>query len=329
MTKDRGFLLINVGTPESTSVSDVRRYLREFLSDKRVIDLPAALRWLLLNFIILPLRPRKSAEAYRAIWTSAGSPLLLYTRQLAERVQQHTSVKVKFAMRYGNPSIASVLREFENEGIRSIRVLPLYPQYASASTASSIAELYECAARMNDPLEFDILPPFFEDGGFIEAQARLIAPVLPNTDHVLFSFHGLPERQISRSAGPGCHTEGCCENPGERLRMCYRAQSFRTARALADRLKIQSYSVSFQSRLGKTPWIKPYTDHVIQELGARGGRLAVVCPSFVSDCLETLEEINIRARADFLKAGGKEFHYVPCVNAEASWVTRVAQWAGD
>jgi len=327
MTNDRGFLLINVGTPDSTSVSDVRRYLREFLSDGRVIDLPGIFRWLLLNFIILPLRPRKSAEAYRAIWTKEGSPLLLYTRDLAAQVQNLTSRKVKFAMRYGNPSIASALAEFAREGIRRVRVLPLYPQYASASTASSIAELYECAAQMNDPLEFEILPPFFEDTGFVEAQAALIAPVLSRVDHVLFSFHGLPERQILRSAGQGCHTEGCCENPGQRLGMCYRAQSFRTAKAIAERLSIQSYSVSFQSRLGKTPWIKPYTDHVIQDLGARGGRLAVVCPSFVSDCLETLEEISIRARADFLKAGGREFHYVPCVNAGTSWVKRVAEWA--
>ncbi len=327
MIKDRGFLLINLGTPDSTSTGDVRRYLRQFLSDARVIDIPAVMRWLLLNLIILPLRPRKSAEAYRAIWTDRGSPLLLFTEQLAERVQKRTRCRVKFAMRYGNPSIESALLAFAQEGVRSIRVLPLYPQYAAASTASSIAELYECAARMNDPLEFDVLPPFFEDAGFIEAQAALLEPVLAKVDHVLMSFHGLPERQIRRSAGEGCNTENCCETPGDRLSLCYRAQSYRTASALAKRLGIESYSVSFQSRLGRTPWIKPYTDHVLQELGARGLRLAVVCPSFTADCLETLEEINIRGREDFLKAGGREFYYVPCVNAEESWVKRVADWA--
>jgi ferrochelatase len=327
MIKDRGFLLINLGTPDSTSTGDVRRYLRQFLSDARVIDIPATLRWLLLNLIILPLRPRKSAEAYRAIWTKEGSPLLLFTKQLAERVQSGTKRSVKFAMRYGSPSIESALRDFAREGVRKIRVLPLYPQYAAASTASSIAELYECAARMNDPFELDVLPPFYEDAGFIEAQAELVKPVLQKVDHVLMSFHGLPERQIRRSAGELCATENCCENPGDRLALCYRAQSFRTAKALAAKLGIASYSVSFQSRLGRTPWIKPYTDHVLQELGAQGKRLAVVCPSFTADCLETLEEINIRGRADFLKAGGKEFHYVPCVNAEESWVKRVADWA--
>lgn len=327
MIKDRGFLLINLGTPDSTSVSDVRRYLREFLSDKRVIDLPVLGRWLLLNLVILPFRPRKSAEAYKTIWTAEGSPLLTITHKLQELVQKRTKRNVKFAMRYGNPSIASALDAFAREGVHSVRVLPLYPQYAAASTASSIAEIYECAARMNDPLELEILPPFFEDDGFIAAQAELMKPELSKADHVLFSFHGLPERQILRSAGSGCVKDGCCENPGERLALCYRAQCFRTAKALAQKLSIGSFSVSFQSRLGRTPWIQPYTDHVLQELGSEGKRLLVVCPSFVADCLETLEEINIRGREDFLKAGGKEFTYVPCVNAEESWVKRVAEWA--
>lgn len=327
MTKDRGFLLINLGTPDSTSTGDVRRYLRQFLSDPRVIDIPALPRWMLLNFFILPFRPRKSAEAYRTVWTEEGSPLLIHTKNLARRVQERTGRLVQFAMRYGSPSIESALLAFEKQGVRNIRVLPLYPQYAAASTASSIAELYECAARMNDPPEFEILPPFFEDAGFIEAQAELLRPVLSTVDHVLISFHGLPERQILRSAGQGCITDNCCEAPGDRLSLCYRAQSFRTARALAARAGIASYSVSFQSRLGRTPWIKPYTDHVLQELGAQGKRLAVVCPSFTADCLETLEEINIRGREDFLKAGGKEFTYVPCVNAQESWVKRVAEWA--
>lgn len=327
MAYDRGFLLINLGTPDSPSVSDVRKYLRQFLSDARVIDIPGPLRFFLLNFIILPLRPRRSAHAYRTVWTEQGSPLLLHTRALAEKVQLLTRAKVKFAMRYGNPSIAQALEEFSKDGIRRIRVLPLYPQYAAASTASSIAELYECAARMNDPPEFEVLPPFYEDEGFIDAQAELMRPALPNVDHVLFSFHGLPERQVRRSAGDGCLTLGCCENPGERLAQCYRAQSYRTARALASKLGVKEYSVSFQSRLGRTPWIAPYTDEVLQELGKKNLRLMVVCPSFVSDCLETLEEINLRGREDFLASGGKGFEYIPCVNSEESWVRRVAQWA--
>ncbi|MCE9598485.1 MAG: ferrochelatase [Spirochaetia bacterium] len=332
-----GALLLNLGTPDSPRVFHVRRYLRQFLSDSRVIDLPAPLRFLLLNLVILPLRPYKSAEAYAKIWTSAGSPLLIHTRDLASEVaRQIPGTSVRFAMRYGNPSIESALDAFEQEGVRRIRVIPLYPQYATASTASSLAELYECAARKNDPFEFEILPPFFADPDFVRLTAKHASIALDKiTDpYVLFSFHGLPERQIKRSTEKlsveSCFSsQDCCDHPGERLSLCYRAQSFATAHAVAKLAGIKSdrYEIAFQSRLGRTPWIRPYTDERIKALPGLGIKnLAVICPSFTADCLETLEEIDIRAREDFLRAGGESFHYIPCLNSDAEWARVVASW---
>ncbi|MBL8022400.1 MAG: ferrochelatase [Leptospirales bacterium] len=328
---------MNLGTPDSPRVSHVRRYLRQFLSDPRVIDLPAPLRFLLLNLVILPFRPKKSAEAYGKIWTAAGSPLLIHTRELANEVARRIpNITVHYAMRYGNPSIASALDAFERAGIRRIRVIPLYPQYAAASTASSITELYECAAKKNDPFEFDILPPFFVDPDFVRLTARDLKLALGKLKkpHVLFSFHGLPERQILRSTQnlsvDACFSKpDCCEHPGDRLRACYRAQSFATAHAVAKAAGIEAggYEVAFQSRLGRTPWIRPYSDERFRALPGEGVKnLVVICPSFTADCLETLEEIDIRAREDFLRAGGESFHYVPCLNSDAEWARVVANW---
>ncbi len=327
---ETGILIVNLGTPDSPSTSDVRRYLREFLSDPRVIDISAVARFLLLNLIILPLRPRKSAHAYSKIWTSDGSPLLLHTRDLALALSRKLKSPVRFAMRYGNPSIASALAAFAEEGVRKIRVLPLYPQYASASTASTSARVYECAAALNDPPEIEMLGAFYDDEGFLDASAHIARSYLTGKEHVLFSFHGVPERQILRSvaqAGESCSFGECCNSPGDRIHLCYRAQCVSTAHAIARRLKLDAhdYTIGFQSRLGRTPWVRPYTDEIIRELPARGIKnLAVICPSFVSDCLETLEEIKIRAREDFLAAGGESFTYIPCVNADEVWVTALA-----
>lgn len=339
-TSDRtGILIINLGTPDSPSTHHVRRYLREFLSDPRVIDIPGLLRFFLLNFIILPLRPARSAEAYRKIWTNEGSPLLIHTRDLSLALARHLPrVSVKFAMRYGSPSIPDVMKEFAKEGVRKIKVLPLYPQYAAASTASTSARVYECAASMNDPLEVEMLGPFFDHDGFLDATAHLARPFLASAKgaHVLFSYHGVPERQIDRSVRSGlshadqdhCSFGDCCHSPGDRLALCYRAQCFSTTKGLVSRLQLkqEDYSIGFQSRLGRTPWVRPYTDELIQTLPARGVKhLAVICPSFVSDCLETLEEIQIRAKEDFLRAGGESFAYIPCLNSDETWVKAVAK----
>ena len=257
----------------------MRRYLREFLSDPRVIDLSPLGRWLLLNLFILLIRPARSAKAYRKIWGAEGSPLLHHSRKLAEAVSRALDgeLLVQLAMRYGRPSLAEAMAAFHKAGVESITVLPLYPQYAASSTGSTVARAYELAAQGWDPLPLRVVPPFFHMAGFLDAFAEVARPALASAgaDHVLFSFHGLPERQVKRSAGEGsgCRFDGeCCAVLSTANANCYRAQSFHTAQELAARLGLEpgQYSVGFQSRLGRTPWIKPHTDVLLAELpGAR------------------------------------------------------------
>ncbi len=326
-----GLLLINLGTPDAPTTPAVRRYLREFLSDPRVIDINPVGRALLLNLIILPLRPKKSAHAYRAIWDAErGSPLLAYSKELAAAVRDKLgdSWRVELAMRYGNPSIARALDTLRGAGVDRIVVLPLYPQYAASSTATSVARVMELVGARWDTVPLDVVPAFYGDPGFLGAFAKVAAPVLADArpDHVLFSFHGLPERQIRKSdpSGTQCLRDGCCDRITAANQGCYRAQCYATARELAARLSVADYTVCFQSRLGRTPWIQPHTDVVLDELAKQGKkRLAVLCPAFVADCLETLEEIGIRARAQFKAAGGEELVLVPSLNASPAWIDAV------
>lgn len=336
-SRPRGLLLVNLGTPDAPAVGAVRRYLREFLSDPRVIDLSPLGRWLLLNLVILPFRPKRSTAAYRKIWGAEGSPLLHHSRKLAEAVARALDgeLVVQLAMRYGRPSIAEAMAAFRKAGVESVALLPLYPQYAASSTGSTVARAYEVAAQGWDPLPLRVVPPFFHTAGFLDAFAEVARPVLASAgaDHVLFSFHGLPERQVKRSAGEGsgCRFDaGCCAALSAANANCYRAQSFHTARELAARLGLEPsrYSVGFQSRLGRTPWIKPHTDVVLAELPARGvKRLAVMAPSFVADCLETVEEIGIRGVETFTAAGGVQLTLVPSLNAHPAWVSEVVRLA--
>jgi ferrochelatase len=331
----QGLLLLNLGTPDDPQVPAVRRYLRQFLSDPRVIDIHPIARWLLLNLVILPFRPAKSAEAYRTIWTERGSPLLFYTRDLAERVQHELGAgwRVAVGMRYGRPAADQALAELHLAGCSPIHVLPLYPQYASASTGTALEQIYAAAARYPVTPVLRVLPDFYQDPRFIEPAAALARPVVPHADHVLFSFHGLPERQVKASDFSGSYclaTAACCDQLGLANRSCYRAQCFATARALARTLDLppERTSVAFQSRLGRTPWIRPYTDEVIPELARRGvRRLAVLCPSFTADCLETIEEIGARGVEQFRQAGGEHLDLVPCVNADPAWARGVADMA--
>jgi protoporphyrin/coproporphyrin ferrochelatase len=327
-----GLLLINLGTPDEPTTGAVRRYLREFLGDPRVIDIGAVGRWMLLNLIILPLRPARSAHAYASIWDAQrGSPLLYHSRDLAAAVahQLGTDWHVELAMRYGRPSLAGALEAFARTDVERIVVLPLFPQYASSSTGTAQARVMELAGQRWNVPALDFVPAFYNDPGFVGAFEQVARPVLAEfrPDHVLFSFHGLPVRQIVKTDRDGTicfQRETCCDevkNPS-----CYRAQSFATARALATRLALtpDRYTVCFQSRLGRTPWIEPYTDHVIDRLGKAGTkRVAVMCPAFVADCLETVEEIGIRARAQFKAAGGDELILVPSLNASSAWVDAV------
>jgi len=325
-----GLLLLNLGTPDAPTTPAVRRYLAEFLSDPRVIDINAVSRALLLHLIILRTRPAKSAAAYRAIWDGKrGSPLLFHSQDLAAGVQERLGVdwRVELAMRYGNPSIESALERLR--GVDRIVVLPLFPQYAASSSATAIARTMELAQSGWDVPHLDFVPAFHAEPGFLAAWEAVARPALAaaRPDHVLFSFHGLPERQIKKSDGLGrcLKSPECCDTPHP---SCYRNQCYQTARALADRLAVTDYTVSFQSRLGRTPWITPFTDVVLDELARAGKkRLAVFCPAFVADCLETLEEIGIRAREQFKAAGGEELVLVPSLNATPRWIAAVVELA--
>ncbi|HET9451019.1 MAG TPA: ferrochelatase [Aggregicoccus sp.] len=330
----KGLLLVNLGTPDAPEPGPVRRYLREFLGDARVLDLPAAGRALLLEGVILPFRPAKSAEAYRKIWTPEGSPLLTYGRALEQAVAARLAGEyaVELAMRYGNPSLELGLARLRQRGVSELTVLPLYPQEAASSSGSTRARVYQLLAQGWDAPPVRMVPAFFDDPGFLDAFTEVARPELARfrQDHVLFSFHGLPERHVRKSDPTGGRhclaSPGCCDAITPVNRTCYRAQSYATARALAQRLGLGAAdsSVSFQSRLGRTPWIQPYTDLVLPELAQRGvKRLAVMCPAFVADCLETLEEIGLRAREQFRAAGGEELLLVPSLNAHPRWVDAV------
>lgn len=318
-----GLLLINIGSPSASNTSAVRRFLQEFLADKRVIDLPAPLRYLVLYAFILPFRPRRSAHAYQAIWTTEGSPLIKFSQEL--RLKLHTRFgtrcNVALAMRYGQPGIADALEQLK--ACEHITVLPLYPQYSSAATGSAIEKvLNELAPKAVFP-SLTIIRDFYQNPAFIKAQAAQIKPYLAHHDYVLFSYHGLPENHLQKAGcKPICAAncpQGSSMNPG-----CYRAQCQQTSALLAQELGLTDYATSFQSRLGKTPWIKPYTDTILTELAARGiRRLAVSCPSFVTDCLETLEEIGIRAKEQWLQAGGEDLTLIPCMNADEQWVDAI------
>jgi ferrochelatase len=333
----RGLLLVNLGSPEAPEPGPVRRYLREFLSDPRVLDMNPVGRALLLYGVILPFRPRQSAAAYRKIWSPEGSPLLVHGRALAEQVRARLDGRwqVELAMRYGEPSIAAALDRLRAAAIDEIVVLPLYPQYAASSTGSSLEAIFRLAGERWVVPSLQVVPPFHDDQGFLDAFAEVARPLLDGADyqHLLFSFHGLPERQVKKTDDSGRHclaSASCCDAIGPVNRNCYRAQCFATARALAARLGRHegSWSVSFQSRLGRTPWIRPYTDAVLPELAAAGKkRVAVMCPAFVADCLETLEEIGIRAREQFTALGGELLTLVPSLNSSPRWVDAVVDLA--
>ena len=334
-----GLLLINLGTPASPRPGDVRPYLREFLSDPRVIDIPALKRWLVLNLLILPFRPRQSGAAYAKIWTGRGSPLLFHSEDLVRKVQDRLGEEtlVVLGMRYGQPSIASALRRFREAGVDRVVVFPLYPQYSSAATGSSIDKVYtEAAALWNTP-SLQVVPPFYDHPRFIECCADLARPQVEGDDPevVFFSFHGLPERQVQKSDDTGAHclrSGDCCERISTANRNCYRAHCFATARGIADRLGIPSekWVVCFQSRLGRDPWIRPYTDELLEQYARRGVRRALILsPAFVADCLETLEELAMRGVEQWTANGGETLSVVPCLNADDAWANAVVAIAGE
>lgn len=328
-----GILLVNLGTPKAPTARAVRPYLRQFLSDPLVIDIPALWRWLLVNLIIVPFRSPKSAAAYQKIWKNGGSPLMINSQALADGVQKNlgSGYAVVLAMRYGSPSIANGLKELISKGVREIRVLPLYPQYSLASTESVFKEVRRIMKKRGDTVPVKELPAFCDDSGFVGSVAAcgrdLLGQMKP--DHILFSFHGLPERQVRATDHSGGHclvASDCCSRDVPENKNCYARQCHKTADAVAEHLGLRSeqYSVSYQSRLGRTPWLKPYTDHLFMELPKKGlKRILVFSPAFVADCLETLEELQMRGREQFLQAGGEEMQVVPCPNSRPEWVKAV------
>lgn len=325
-----GVLLINLGTPDNCDLKSVYCYLTEFLNDSRVIDLTRLPRWILSNLIIIPLRCKKSAHAYQKIWLAEGSPLLINSLKLQSVLAAELGhdYQLEIAMRYGKPTIKTALKNLRH--CNRLIAIPLFPQYSSAATGSAIAKLlHELAKQWNIP-ELKIIRDFYNNAGFIQSYADIIKKNIgnKNPDLILFSYHGLPERHINKSACQAdCdHLKSCPRITTDNL-YCYRAQCYATSYLLATTLGLEAnqYQVAFQSRLGRTPWIKPYTDAVLTNLRQQGVKsIAVVCPSFVADCLETLEEINIRAREQWLLSGGSEFIFIPCLNDHMLWVKALA-----
>lgn len=326
----KGVLLVNLGTPDSTSVSDVRKYLTEFLMDKRVIDIPYLNRWLLINVIIAPFRAPKSAKEYERLFDEKGSPLKYLGYEVRDKLRNNLGdeYQVELGMRYQSPSIQEAIDKLKS--CASIRVIPLFPQYASASTGSVQDKVMEIVKDWQIIPDISFVSQFYEEELFLETIADNARALMVHTDydHFLFSYHGIPERQITKGDDLGvCQFGSCCETISDKNRYCYRAQCYSTTGLLARKLGLnpEQYSVAFQSRLGKTPWIRPYTDEVLKELAATGKkRVLAFSPSFIADCLETTVEVGETYQEDFIAAGGEQWDLVPSLNAEDKWVECLA-----
>ena len=323
---NKGVLLVNLGSPDSTAVGDVRRYLREFLMDGRVIDLPWPLRAFIVGMILIN-RPKLSAEAYHKIWTPEGSPLIVTSRRVQARLQERITVPVELAMRYRKPSIQETLRRLAKEKVDEVLLIPLFPHYAMSSYETAVERVRKVASWAAPKMRIEVQPPYGDAPDYIAALAASAKNHLEaGYDHLLFSFNGVPVRHLRKSDPTGDHcliALNCCNVASPAHATCYRAQCFKTVAAFVKQAGVPAgkFSVSFQSRLGRDVWLMPYTDVVLAELAKRGiKKLLVICPAFVSDCLETLEEIGIRGRATFLSAGGKEFALVPCLNEHPLWL---------
>jgi ferrochelatase len=332
----RAVLLSNLGSPASPGVGDVRRYLDEFLMDARVLDTPWLLRRFIVSAFILPKRPAQSAHAYRSIWWDEGSPLIVLSRRVFEKVRARVDVPVELSMRYGEPSIADAIDRLlaaPGGDIDEILFVPLYPHYAMSTVETGVVRAREVLSRRAPRVRLAVLPPFYDHPRYIDALVDAAREHLDRGyDHLLFSYHGLPERHLRKTDPTGAHClrrPDCCETPSPAHATCYRAQVFKTTAAFVEKAGIaaEKYSVAFQSRLGRDPWLRPFADAEIGRLGRGGvGRLLVMCPAFVSDCLETLEEIGIRGRETFEAAGGGELTLIPCLNENPKWIDALVDW---
>lgn len=333
----RAVLLVNLGSPDSTSVKDVRRYLNQFLMDPCVIDLPWLARRLLLSLFILPTRPAKSAQAYASVWFDEGAPLKVISERFRQQVANHTELPLGLAMRYANPSIEQELLKLAQLGdIEEILLLPLYPHYAMSSVKTCILETQRVMHKHNLRQKLTVHPVFYQHPEYINdlvasAQTEVEGLHGGEWDHLLFSYHGVPERHIRKDdpTGHHCLKPDCCNRPSEAHKTCYRHQVFATTKAFVEKagLRDDQWTLAFQSRLGRAKWLEPATDQTVVKLAQQGiKKLLVICPAFTVDCLETLEEIGMEAKEDFLAHGGEEFRLISCLNDNPHWAKTVAGW---
>ena len=322
----KAILLVNLGSPRDLKLSSIKEYLTEFLTDDNVIDLPKIIQKILVKNIIVPFRSKKTQEAYNSIWKKDGSPLIINTKSLAKKLSDKTNYSVEIAMRYQYPSIKQAIEKLINKGCKEIIAVPLYPHYAQSTIFTTENKIKEISTSLGGNLKVSFIRPFYNEEGYIDALTSLIKESLPSDfDHLLFSYHGIPERHVKNTDPSKTHclkVKDCCNIKADAHQFCYRHQVLETTKLCAKKLNIEKekWSVSFQSRIGPG-WLKPFTDKVLDELPKKNiKKLAVVCPAFVADNLETLEEINIRAREQFLNNGGIEFTYIPCLNDNNNWV---------
>lgn len=333
----KGILLNNLGSPDSTDTKDVKKYLGEFLMDERVIDIPYWKRWLLINGIILKTRPKKSGAAYKKIWWKQGSPLVVISEMFTKKVIKKVDIPIALAMRYGSMSMEQGIKELTDQGVTEIFLAPLYPHYAMSSFETVVVKAEEILAAEYPEVKLDVLEPFYNEPGYIKAMSNNIANHLKDFDydHILFSYHGIPERHIKKSDPTKSHCKidgSCCDRNSVAHHTCYRHQCFETTKEIVKELGLKegTYSNSFQSRLLKDPWLKPYTDFEIEKFPGLGKKkLAVITPAFVADCLETLEEIAMEGKDEFLKFGGTDYKHIPCMNDNDDWVDVMVSWIND
>ena len=330
----KGILLVNLGSPDSPTRKDVKKYLGEFLMDERVIDIPFIARTALVKGIILKTRPKQSAAAYKKIWWEEGSPLIVLSERLQKKVQKQVDFPVALAMRYGSMTIKNGLQELVDKGVDEVLLFPLYPQFAMATTETITVLAEELRLEYFPKLKIESVPAFYNKPDYIEVLSNSIKKHLEgkNYEHLLFSYHGVPERHIRKSDVTKSHCKidwSCCATPSKAHEFCYRHQCLEVTRLVAEKLQFKegTYSTSFQSRLGFDPWLQPYTDRTIERLGKQGIKsMAIVTPAFVSDCLETLEEIAMEGQEIFHEMGGKDFTTIPCLNDDAEWVALLSKW---
>ena len=330
----KGILLVNLGSPDSPTPKDVKKYLGEFLMDERVIDVPLWARNLLVKGIILNTRPKQSAAAYKKIWWDEGSPLIVLSERLQKKLQKQVEIPVALAMRYGSMTIKKGLQELVDKGVDEVLLFPLYPQFAMATTETITVLAEELRQQYFPNLKIESVSAFYNKPDYIEVLSNSIKKHLEgkNFEHLLFSYHGVPERHIRKSdvTKSHCKIDGsCCITPSKAHEFCYKHQCLEVTRLVAEKLQFKegTYSTSFQSRLGFDPWLQPYTDRTIERLGKNGIKnMAIVTPAFVSDCLETLEEIAMEGQEIFHEMGGKDFTTIPCLNDDDDWVSLLSKW---